>query len=362
MLYRGAEYTAKLSSDAIVRNFPKVMCFRRAPEATLESFEYIRRILHKSTKNRLWFKPNLNPRKSVTIRGYVSMSDVEEITTSAALVLAAEYERKSMNMDEKPPLFDVANWDKKLTYKLKQIGFFRGFEFTPPESDQDQGFGDVLTVPFYSGTKSEMKKVDEKLLKLVEHIDPGAEIGSDMLLALNSAVGEAAMNTREHAYRDDHSFKYPHVSRWWATGAASVSDRKIVVSLYDQGVSIPVSYPKLPFFKSTVSSLIEFFDTSESSPYVNDAKLIQAAARYGKSGRSLNPNGADVASIGGFGLPQIKDAINLCGGGSLMILSRGGRYIYELDEGRPSEQLDTFDCSVGGTLIEWAVTLPKPVD
>lgn len=360
MWYRGAMYRAKLTSNAIVRKFPRVICFRQTPEETLAALESIRKGLHRSKKSRVWFKPNINPNKEVSVTGYFSMNDVEEISTSAALVLAAEYERRTMYMDEYPPLFDLEKWDRKIIYKLEQIGFFKGFGFDPTYNQGDQDFSDVLTVPFYSGTKSEMKKVDEKLLKLVEHIDPEFRIDSAMLLALNSAVGEAATNTREHAYREDHEFKYPHVGLWWATGAASIAERKIVVSLYDQGVSIPVSYTKLPFF-SSISSILHLFDPRESSEYANDATLIQAATRYGNSGRKLNSDGRSAPKIGGFGLPQIKDAIDLCGGGSLMILSRGGRYIYELRDGQSAEQLDTFNCSVGGTLIEWAVTLPEPV-
>ena len=353
-------HRARLTSDGIVRKFPTVICFRKTPEETLSALEFIRKGLHRNRNSRFWFKPNINLNKEVAVKGYFSMNDVEEISTSAALVFAAEYERRTMFMDEYPPLFDVEKWDRKVIHKLKQIGFFTGFGFDPQYDQDEHDFSDVLTVPFYSGTKSEMKRVDEKLLKLVEHIDPNFEIDSEMLIALNSAVGEAATNTREHAYRDDHNFKYPHVGLWWATGAASIADRKIVVSLYDQGVSIPVSYSKLPFFKS-MASMLNLFDPLKSSPYANDATLIQAATKYGNSGRKLSSSGRNSPPIGGFGLPQIKDAIDVCGGGSLMILSRGGRYIYELRDGRSSEQLDTFNCSVGGTLIEWAVTLPEPV-
>lgn len=359
MWYRGSSWRAKVPNTLDIRSFPKLMCFKRAPQETLQALEYVRKSLHRNKTDRLWFKPNLKPQKEVTIRGYIAMDEVREISTSAALVLAAEYERKAIKMDERAPLISVEKWDAGLLHKLDQIGFFKGFGYERPAIDDESNYADVLTIPFYSGTKSEMQIVDQQLLKLVEHIDPGYQIDSNMVIALNSAVGEAATNTREHAYKKYHTFRYPHVGRWWATGAASIRERQIVVSLYDQGVTIPVSYPRLPAFQQLMATL-NLFSSSPENQYANDAKLIQAATVHGNTGRNV---GSTVANkrIGGFGLPQIKDAINLCGGGSLMILSRGGRYIYTLDQGTRSEQLDTFDCSVGGTLIEWAVTLPEPV-
>lgn len=361
MWYRGDEYTARLTSNAVVRQFPELMCFRRAPTETLRAFDHVRRMLHKQKGKRAWFKPDARPEKAVSIRSYISMSDVKEISTSAALVLAAEYERKSIGMDEKAPLFDVANWDSNLSEKLEQIGFFSRFDYEPELESDEERQSDILTVPFYSGTMAKMEEVDKKLLKLVEHIEPEYQMDLDHVLALNSAVGEAATNTREHAYPDDHNFDFPHVGLWWATGAASRSERRIVVSLYDQGVSIPVSYPKLPVFQRTIAALLDLFDTSREIPYINDAKMIQAATKYGKSGRLSEP-GHNSNPIGGFGLPQIKDAIDVVGEGSLMILSRGGRYIYTVKRGRASEDLSTFDFSVGGTLIEWEVALPESLE
>ena len=338
------------------------MCFRRSPAETLSAFDHVRRMLQRAPNKRLWFEPDIRLEKAVPIRSYISMSDVEEISTSAALVLAAEYERQSMNMDEKAPLFDVLKWDLKLSRKLEQIGFFAKFEYNLEQASvEGVALPDVLTVPFYSGTKANMQEVDQKLLRLIEHIDPEYEMDLEHVLALNSAVGEAATNTREHAYPDDHEYAFPHVGLWWATGAASRDQRKIIVSLYDQGVSIPVSYPKLPIFRKTITVLLDLFDTKGENAYVNDAKLIQAATKYGRSGRDP-ASGTRANPIGGYGLPQIKDAIDVCGEGSLMILSRGGRYIYEVKGGRASEDLETFESSVGGTLIEWEVSLPRSVN
>lgn len=358
MWYRGSSLRAQITNPEKIWKFPTLMCFGRTADKTLQSFEYVRKSLNRNQKNRLWFKPNLNINREVKVSNYIAMDHVDEISTSAALVLAAEYERRRMTMDESPPIFDIENWNSKLLYKLDQIGFFERFGYTIVTENDKCLDTDVLTVPFYSGTSSEMDKVDKKLIKLVEHIDSEFQISQEMRMALNSAVGEAANNSREHAYESYHDFEYPNVGLWWATGAASRNDRKIVISLYDQGVTIPISYPRLGIFKK-VSGMMNLFDTSSSSKYANDAKLIQAATLYGKSGRAVNKEKKVTSDDGGYGLPQMKEAINLCGGGELMILSRGGKYIYNVNNGCIEEQLDTFEYSIGGTLIEWTVTLQE---
>ncbi|WP_065383214.1 hypothetical protein [Hyphomonas sp. ND6WE1B] len=338
------------------------MCFEKNPHETLRACENARKTLHRNQHNRLWLPPDLNPNKPVKIKSYIAMDRIEEMSTSAALVWAAEYERRTIKMDEPPPIFDLDKWDPKLLKKFEQIGFFQrfGYEFT---TGSNEGvIDDIMTVPFYSGTQAQMEKANEDLVRLVEHIDPSYQLDIEMRLALNSAIGEAANNAREHAHSPDHVFKYPHVERWWATGAASISKREIVICLFDQGVTIPISYPKLPAF-SRLKTILNLFDPNPSSPYQNDAVLIQAATEYGKSGRppETGLGGAKAkksSAVGGYGLPQIKDAINLCGGGTLIILSRGGRYIYRVDGKNIEEQLDTYDYSIGGTLIEWTVKLP----
>ena len=364
MLFRGEEWKVIVPDTSKMSKFPEAMCFRTNAAATLKTFHSIRSNLNRFTGEKLWLKPDLNPQKSVKIESYIAMEKVTKISTSAALVLAAEYERKTKNMDESPPIFNLKKWDSELLHKLKQIGFFERFGYDLTKDTQPKSDGDVLTVPFYSGTKLEMEKYDSKLRDLVRHIDPEYVLPKQMKLALNSAVGEAATNAREHAYIANHKYQYPPVGLWWATGAALKKERKIVISLFDQGISIPISYPKLPIF-SKLQSTLGLFDQSSKSPFINDAKLIQAATIYGKTGRKRASHSTQSIfsdkKVGGLGLPQIKDAIDLCGVGSLMILSRGGRYLYTVDNRKAEEKLDNFEYSIGGTLIEWAVVVPNLV-
>ena len=351
--FRGQTWQAEITEPSTIRYYPEELCFDKNPSETLAAIASTRRNLHKNNNYRLWMSPNLNSDKNLKVKSYIGMDRIREMSTSAALVLAAEYERKLHFMDEPPPLYDLANWDEGVLNKLFQIGFFERFGYSVVDPKKKPQNDNVLTVPFYSGAKAEMEKYDQKLVNLVHHIDPDLSLPADMELSLISALGEAANNSREHAYVS-HDFKYPHVNKWWATGAASKSERAIVVSLFDQGVTIPISYPKLPMF-SNLKQKLDLFDFNRGHEFQNDARLIQAATVYGKSGRKT-PSG-ELNSKGGYGLPQIKDAINICGSGSLMILSRGGKYLYKVHDGKIHEDLTTYPESLGGTLIEWRVNL-----
>jgi len=347
--YRDEYWAGEILLPNKVDKFPENLCFKENPRETLFAFSKIRQELSEN-KTKLWMTTKLRPGQTLKFRRYASMEEVQEISTSAALVLAAEYQRRRQFMDEYAPLIGLDEWNDSVLVKLNNIGFLEQFSFELKQHTLESDDNDIMTVPFYSGSDvAEMQQVDNQLSKLVDHIGDVSELPDEMRLALNNAVGEAALNAREHAYVDDHEYKYPHVGLWWATGAASKSKREMVISLYDQGVSIPISYPKLPIVQTLLKTL-NLFDKHSDDAYINDGELIRTAAKYGKSTRETK--------IGGKGLPQIKDAINLCGGGSLMILSRGGRYQYEVKDGQAYEAIDTFECSVGGTLIEWTVRLP----
>ena len=78
----------------------------------------------------------------------------------------------------------------------------------------------------------------------------------------------------------------------------------------------------------------------------NDGQRIQAAMATGRS--MFNQKGR------GYGLAQMRNLVDLAASGSLRILSKEGRYIYEKNAG---ETVDTLDRSIGGTLVHWCFQL-----
>lgn len=331
------------------------MCFDKNCGDTLAALADLREKLNKNTRHSKWFSGKITPRTRLKITGYASMNSVEEMSTSVALVLASEYDRQLVNMEEPAPLFDPLNWDPNLLFKLQEIGFFRTFG-TKLKFENVASNDDLKVVPFFKGRNAQtMAVADQELQNLVEHVSPGTELAPELSAALLGAIGEAIINVREHAYISDHEYEIPHVGYWWATGAASKNSRKIQISLFDQGVTIPISYPKLHWHNAIMERLGISKHSQNANGFDQDAELISAATRYGNSARNLEEN---RQSKGGTGLPQMKKAIEMCGKGSLLILSRAGKYKFEVAGSRSNEELANFDHSIGGTLVEWTVELP----
>lgn len=64
----------------------------------------------------------------------------------------------------------------------------------------------------------------------------------------------------------------------------------------------------------------------------------------------------------GNGLPQMKSTIDICGEGSLLVVSRQGYYLYSVENGKASESFESLNSSIGGTLIEWTIKIPGQID
>ena len=158
------------------------------------------------------------------------------------------------------------------------------------------------------------------------------------------------INVARHAYPEDHRFKFRHVGRWWVTASADRVSRELTIVVYDQGATIPITFPKkamsqtvMDFLSSTLTQSVEFENH-------NDGAYIEGAMKPGRSKSNQKHRG--------LGLPEMKDLVDICGSGSLSIFSRGGECHYEYGRTlvRRSRQQ-----SIGGTLIEWTLRLPEDV-
>ena len=300
-----------------------------------------------------WLIQNPRGLKIPLVGGYFDFSKIQNISTSCALVLAADYDRKISAMNAPPPLINVQSWNPNVLKKLNQIGFFGilGIDVTP-FCDNSLADNDLMTVSFYCGSDvSTLEEADRKLLELAHHIDPNSSLPEAISLALNSAISEAMINVRRHAYPKNHEFKYKHLNKWWMAGSARKSDRTMTIAMYDQGASIPITYSKLGLPKKIIKFIKDRTPLIDNHNYLSDGVHIQAAVTYG--------NTQTQEKFRGKGLPQIKDAIDICGEGTLLIFSRGGQYIYESAK---KEKVISYPHSIGGTLVEWTIKVPKSVE
>jgi hypothetical protein len=280
---------------------------------------------------------------------YIDFTPIRYISTAAALVLAAEYDRARIIIGRPSPLIDLHEWDKEVFERLLQLGFFQAVGMGKIENGEHATINeDVMTLRFVSGSDaSETEQADQMLLELARFIDPASELDEAIAVPLNSALSEAMVNVRMHAYPKDVRFRFRHVGRWWLAGTADRKKRFLSIAIYDQGASIPVTYPRQQWSSAVKAYVGEMLSFGARSLYANDPVHIAAAMQYGNSNTD-RPNR-------GKGLPQMLEAIDQAGDGQLLVISRGGRYLYR--NGKVAERKH-YRRSIGGTLIEWTIQLP----
>ncbi len=283
------------------------------------------------------------------ISGYVDFSKITMLGTGAAVVLTALFDRLRRKSGRVPPTINLHEWSNAAFTVLFELGFFEIVGHTSVnETFRDSSNGDVRTMAMISGTNSdELRYASESILQLSKFIDDDAPLPSNVQKALNSALGEAMTNVANHAYPDDCPDQSSKINRWWISASANRSRRSLTVVVYDQGATIPWTLPKRSW-ASTFSPSRLVSNVVSDHPFPLDSDYIEYALGEGSTQTERPERGQ--------GLPQMRDLVRICGGGSLTILSRGGKCCY-----RPgvAVQLESLPVPLEGTLIEWEMHLPR---
>ncbi|MGL4237065.1 ATP-binding protein [Tabrizicola sp.] len=328
---------------------PDTLCFEKNPEQTIKFLSDWREknaIPNFALRKKNWV---VRPKRGMPwINGYVDYGKIREISTSASVVIAAEYDRARRIMGEVPPAINLHEWSADAFQKLFEMGFFEIVGITHDVSDRFNQSGDVRTMRIASGRDAtELEQVCTMILQLsrfIEELDP---LPRDVFIALNTAISEAISNVTRWAYPSDVSFPFAHVSAWWITATADRRNRTLTVVVYDQGATIPVTFPRKPAGQKLRDTLLGMFRGPQHE-YADDGVYISAAMKPGASSTDHSWHGK--------GLPQMVDLIKLCKGGSVSILSRGGECTVTHDGAETHQYRPS---SIGGTLITWKLVLPK---
>lgn len=343
-VYYGDNYTFAISSRTPLTP-PDVFSFSENFEKTCIVLEKIRRrFLSAGGPRARWMSKRKNEHLQ-RLPTYWDFAQIKEISPSAALVFSAEYARMATLMGSTPPpVINLEGWSPTVLSALKELGFFDIIGLSNESfSERFQNNEDVLLLKIITGTGEKTEEADRALIRLGDFLNPHEILPESVSIPVLSALSEAMVNAREHAYPTNHAYTYPHVNRWWVTGMADRRDQTLSISIFDQGATIPVTYSKLPRFGEVASFLGNLM--GDGHQFRNDGRLLEAANRFGNSQKRGRERG--------HGLPQMRDAIDAAGNGSLRIWSRGGEYIYEA--GRHEHRWHPV--SIGGTLIEWTMRL-----
>lgn len=334
---------------------PPVLCFDKNPAATLEFLQRRRvafaRWYRSPTNHKVWVN---RPRGRMPwIPSYSDYSGLTEVSTAASLVIAAEYDRAKRLIGAPPPAVNLAHWNEKAFLKLFEMGFFETVGLSHDVADRFNQHGNTRTMRIVTGRDAAaLESACLAIQDLSRFIDDDgiSPIPEAVFIALNTAISEALANVTRWAYVDLDGYDCPHVDSWWVCATADREHRTLTVVLYDQGITIPITHPRKPA-NSWLKDALPRLKRTDKFPFMFDGDFIRQAMKPGKSGSDQPWRGN--------GLPQMVDLIKSCQGGRLLILSRGGKCRYE--HGGRLER-ESFRNSVGGTLIEWTLTLPKGTD
>lgn len=280
---------------------------------------------------------------------YVNFTRIQNISTAAALVFAAEFYRFKAKSPKRRKrtvlgLVDFHNWSKQSIGTLYHLGFLDLLKVKLNNNEVTENCGDDRRIlKFMTGNNLEPTSIDdlkERLARLTTELDTAKEIK----LGIYDGLCEAMTNTKDHAYQDaeKHLKQFPLLKgQWWMTGSVTNCGSEIEVVFFDQGISIPrhLTKNKRERIRAHIN---KFFD----SQVENDAMMIKAAMEISRT--------ETKESNRGRGLAQIQKIIELSHKGKLRILSKKGEYIYSYEEGKkPYVKTNNLEGDIGGTLIHW---------
>lgn len=318
---------------------PSIFCFDQNYEETARFLSAIRRRSLIVMRGGMQWPTGKHRTKRPYLRRYHDFSEIQNISTSASLVLAAAYDFRRRLSGRNPFAIRLNEWNPEVRRTMRELGFFDLLEIernVPNDNDPNR-----MILRFRAGAKVDPLQIDgpESVLEsLFEFIGEDRE----KKVHLYTAVIEAMNNVRDHAYPEQYFRNRRHVKNWWFTGSADRISRKLTLSFYDQGISIPVSLPNSWDLKQLMTSMFDEFRLSyDPNNPKYDGNAIATAVRASETGTGLAHRG--------FGLAKIRTIVDGLPGGRLRILSRCGDYVAVSGN---APRIEICNTPLEGTLVE----------
>ena len=270
----------------------------------------------------------------------VLLNRLENISTSAALVLTAELSRWDDSCKSKLTP-QIENWNHDILIKFHQLGFFDLFHGSPDFLKlENSSTTNTNIVPYIKGRCGDHKKTQ----KLKEHLIEIIGKSIPKWTFLSSGISEAITNVSHHAYPE--SDKYQEKDKfWYLTGSFNHKTKELKIVFYDQGVTIPKSLPASKIWEQVLSALskLPFVDRKK------DEMMLKAAVEL----KRTSTNDTDR----GKGLLDLLEFVKQRQSGYISIISAKGLYKYSRENGQEYVKTERFKEPLLGTLIIWKATL-----
>ncbi|MFA0263180.1 hypothetical protein AB4497_12045 [Vibrio cyclitrophicus] len=264
----------------------------------------------------------------------VDLSEVEMVTAAASLLL-----------------FSYVNRAHLLTGSIATIGFI-----FPKQSDNEEGHRWVvktgLSRALKSGTLDKLDSlvIDQQffqssatpeihLFTTIEMLQERAQLDYEQFSLLTSAISEAMLNVKHHAYLSDRFAEFVSLlgQRWWQCAWFDSERNSIVFIIYDFGLGVYESYTGSRSFNA---------GTQDQNSSVQEA-FQQGRSRLGWSGR-------------GNGSQDIKRPVFEANSGcyeELLVYTGNVRYEYTSDHSEQVREVVRASEYMPGTLIQWELCL-----
>lgn len=325
---------------------PAVFCLDENTEETLKFLQEVSGDILKRTPRRSLVRRGKS--EPPTIKRYLDFTTMETIGPSAALILAALFQRAKNANGYKLSTIDEHRWHPNVAAILRALGFHELLDMRPLRNwDFDSARLKILK--FQSGRDAAGEppgKLQEKLTELLP------ERLKENLLTAEPYGGmfEAILNSNNWAYPDGHEWDFPVLPNWWITGAVDVGTNEVTVCAFDQGITIPVSLPRWTHWgplelrgRRIVERLKLGKPIDDPS---NDGIAIQLAMKIARTNTYLPQHGK--------GLHTMVEVAERARHGKLRIISRNGEFVWETGK-KPRSR--NHEYSIQGTLVEWQLQL-----
>lgn len=285
------------------------------------------------------------------VESYFDFKSMKKVSATAALVLAAIYDRRKSITGVRLTTYDEHRWAPQVLAVLRAVGFHELLEMRPLQQDEIDPPSPVRILKFVSGEQvvgEDLGHLQESLANFL----PTDERERLLFAEPYAGMLEAALNSHMWAYPPEETWEFPSLPRWWMTGALDTGNKMVTVAVYDQGVSIPASLPRWEHW-GRVERMVRLWAarTGLVAPIDdprNDATAIRLAMAVAQSKTKLPQHGK--------GLKTMVEVAERARIGRLRILSRNGEYVWETGR-KPFAR--NHPVSIGGTLIEWRLQLSE---
>ncbi|WP_339690076.1 hypothetical protein [Celeribacter baekdonensis] len=279
------------------------------------------------------------PPRRTRVNVHIDLAPIKSISTAAALVLAAEIDRWRRHKKVKLRPRNVEDWDPSTLRMLTGLGFFDLLGVDESMYPALEDLPDELAIlPLVS-----CNTLDRERISMIEEHLRMIAAAFDQEPSIYTALTEAAYNSINHGYPDDHEFVYrPIKNTWWATGSWSPDQQNVKLIVYDQGVGIPTTLPAWDHWETLRGWMSNKFDKLATA-LKQDASMIEAALEVSRT---------SLTSGHGQGLKDVVSPIDVLGKGQVRILSGKGEVRYSSDGSIYKTERSQH---IGGTLIEWTI-------